>query len=85
MYDYTSTCNSQNTIYNNPKMEAAQVFIHWRIAGITRVLDPNGPEEGLKTRDTRKDSLTQEGNDKTHDQKAGDLNGKFLFLHQAFK
>jgi hypothetical protein len=28
--------------------------------------------------------LTQEGNDETHDQKAGDLTGKFLFLHQAF-
>jgi hypothetical protein len=28
----------------------------WFPAGISRVPDPNGPKEGLKTRDTRKDS-----------------------------
>jgi hypothetical protein len=49
-----------------------------------RTEDPNGPKEGLKTQDTQKDSLRKEGNDGTRDQKAGDLTGTYLFLHQAF-
>jgi hypothetical protein len=56
--------------------------ISW-FAGISRVPDLNGPKEGLKTGDTQKDSLTWEGNDETHDQKAGVLTGQFLFLYQA--
>jgi hypothetical protein len=62
-------------------LEVSQYPIAW----ISRVPDPKGPKEGLKTRDTGKDPLTQEENDKTYDQQAGDLTGKFLFLQQAFK
>jgi hypothetical protein len=52
-------------------------------AGIVEVLDPKGLRKGMNRRDTWKDSLTQEGNDKTHDQKAGDQLAKFYFSQQV--
>jgi hypothetical protein len=51
-------------------------------ARITEFLDPKGLREGMNRRDTQKDSLTQEGNDKTHDQLSPA--GKFLFFLASF-
>jgi hypothetical protein len=53
------------------------------IARIAEVLDLKRLRKGLNRWDTQKDSLTQEKNDKTHDQKAGDLLAKFYFSQQA--
>jgi hypothetical protein len=51
--------------------------------GIAEILDPKGLRKGMNSQDTQKDSLTQEGNDNTHDQKAGDQLAKFYFSQQA--
>jgi hypothetical protein len=53
------------------------------IAGTTEVLDPKGLRKGMNRCDTQKDSLTQKGNDKIYDQKAGDQLAKFYFSQQG--